>query len=201
VRTVAGVIIALLLGAALGVASAWVAVDRFALSGEVRVGQWRGNLFTGSSGADPYTRAAIAKTGLLALARSETVYFFRDTDETGAPLDARCTYRLRGADLPARWWSVTLYDEAFFLARNEDNAHSVDATKVGRGGQMSYEAVIGPAKPASGLWLSSAAAKLVRLTVRLYNPQEAVQDNPANVVLPTVEKVSCPDGVEPGGAT
>lgn len=192
-KAIAAVLLALVLGVAAGVASAYVAVDRFALSGEVRVGGWRGNLYTGSSSADPYTRAAIAKTAILALARSETVYFFRAEDDAGQPLDPACTYAIKGrADLPARWWSITLYDESFYLARNQDEAHSIDATRLVRGADGGFNATVGPQRSDAANWLSTNGAKGFGLTLRLYNPPAAVQADPASLTLPTVTRVSCP---------
>lgn len=193
-KALAAVLLALLFGAGLGVASAYVAVDRFAFAGEVRVGQWRGNLHTGSSTADPYTRAVIAKVGLLALARSETIYFFRATDEDGERLDPACTYKLAGVDQPARWWSITLYDEQFYLARNEDQANSVDATKAVRNPGGDFTVLIGPSRGAGPNWLSTNGAKQVNLTIRLYNPNAEIQTDPSRLQLPIIQKVSCPTG-------
>lgn len=194
-KAVAAVLIALILGAVLGLGSAWVAADRFALSGEITVNGWRGNLYTGSTAADPYTRAAIAKNALLALARSETIYFFRSTDDAGQRFDARCTYRLDGGPQPARWWSVTLYDETLFLARNADNAPSVDATRTVTFGDGKYSVLIGPSRDGAPNWLSTNAAGAFALTIRLYNPDAAIQADPALAPLPSVTRVSCPGGV------
>lgn len=194
-KAAAAVLIALILGAVLGLGSAWVAVDRFALSGEVAVNGWRGNLYTGSSAADPYTRAAIAKNALLALSRSETVYFFRTTDDQGRRFDARCTYRLDGGPMPSRWWSVTLYDETLFLARNEDAAPAIDATRAVKDEAGRYGVLIGPLRDGAPNWISTNAAGAFALTIRLYNPDAAIQADPAAAPLPSVVRVACPAGV------
>lgn len=194
-RALASVISALILGALIGLASAWVAVDRVALTGAVEKAGWRGNLLTGSPDADPYTRAAIAKSALLALARSETVYFMRTTDDAGATLNARCTYEMIGGDQPARWWSVTVYDESYFLARNTDGAASIDATRVVRGADGRYRVVIGPAPQGYVNWLSTNGAQTFALTIRLYNADPAVQADPTQAPLPSVVKASCPETI------
>jgi hypothetical protein len=184
---------ALAVGAVLGLGSAWGAVSRLSLSGRVVDGGWTTNLNIGSTAADPYTRAMVARDGLLALARSETVYFTRFADDAGAPLDAACTYRIKGRDLPARWWSVTLYDQEQYLARNEDGAHSIDATRVVRAGD-GYEAVVSGARGDAVNWLSTQGAGKFSLSLRLYNPDPAVQAEPGKAALPTVEKISCAGG-------
>ena len=193
-RALAGVLAALILGIALGLGSACFAVDRFALSGAVTVGGWKGNLLTGSAEADPYTRAAVAKTALLALARTETVYFMRSEDDSGAPLNPACSYEMRATTDPAaRWWSVTLYDESFFLARNEDAAASIDATRVAREAGGGWRVVIGPTPKGFVNWLSTNATQRFTLTIRLYNPDPAIVADPGKAVLPSVSKLSCPE--------
>ena len=184
---------ALVVGAALGLGSAWMAVSRLSLSGRIIDGGWTTNLNTGATTADPYTRAAVARDGLLALARTETVYFTRFTDDQGAPLDAACIYRIKGRDLPARWWSVTLYDQEQYLSRNEDGAHSIDATRVTRTGD-GYEATVSATRGDAANWLSARNAGKFSLSLRLYNPDPEVQGDPGKAVLPTVEKVSCAGG-------
>ncbi len=184
---------ALVVGVALGLGSAWMAVSRLSLTGRVTNGGWTTNINIGSTTADPYTRAQIARDGLLALARSETVYFSRFDDDAGAALDAACIYRITGHDLPARWWSVTLYDQEQYLARNEDGAHSIDATRVVRSGD-GYEATASIARGGAVNWLSTRNAGKFSLTIRLYNPDASLQDDPGKAVLPRVEKVACGGG-------
>jgi hypothetical protein len=184
----------LAVGLGLGVGSAFMAVNHFAAGGEVRVGAWRGNLHTGAPAADPYTRAAVSMVGLLALARSETIYFFRSVDEAGAPLDPACAYDITGADQPARWWSITAYDESFYLPRNADEAPSVDASSIIRDADGGFRARLGPAAPETGdaNWISSRGASAIHLTIRLYNPAPEFQADPGRLTLPSVIKVSCP---------
>ena len=84
----------------------------------------------GSVDADPWTRARIALTGLLALTRDQAIYFTTQTDDSGARLREECRYRVTGGAMPARWWSVTVYADDDFLPQNEDDALSFDATEV-----------------------------------------------------------------------
>ncbi|MEM8726215.1 MAG: hypothetical protein AAGE86_11905, partial [Pseudomonadota bacterium] len=48
--------------------------------GNVEVNGWRSDFTAGSENASLYTRARIARHGLLALAKEEAVYFTRATD-------------------------------------------------------------------------------------------------------------------------
>lgn len=114
---------ALGLGSALWMAGLWPPGRKMAF-GDVDVGGWRSDFAIGSKAADPYTRARVARHGLLALAKSEAVYLTRAVDDTDEPLREACTYRLSGGAMPAGWWSVTLYDAASMLPANTDDALS-----------------------------------------------------------------------------
>ncbi|WP_285713664.1 DUF1214 domain-containing protein [Erythrobacter oryzae] len=181
--------LALGLGSALWLAGLWPARGTMAF-GDVDVGGWRSDFAVGSEAADPYTRARVARHGLLALAKTEAVYFTRATDDTGAPLREACTYRLSGDPMPAGWWSVTLYDGQSMLPANTDGALSINAERAGGG---AWSAVIAPKRPADGgLWISSRGAGTFDLTLRLYMPEAALLTDP-NAVLkpPRIERVAC----------
>lgn len=183
---------ALGLGSALWMAGLWPAGRNMAF-GNVDVGGWRSDFATGSEAADPYTRARVARHGLLALAKTEAVYFTRATDDAGAPLREACTYRLSGGAMPAGWWSVTLYDGQSMLPANTDNALSVNAQSFGDG---AWTAVIAPSRPTGGeAWISSRSAGNFDLTLRLYMPAPALLAKPgAALVPPRVERISCEGG-------
>jgi len=187
---VAGV--ALGLGSALWLAGLWPAASKMAF-GDVNVGGWRSDFTTGSETADPYTRARVARHGLLALAKTEAVYFSRTDDDAGEPLREACSYRLSGGAMPAGWWSVTLYDAKSMLPANTDDALSVDAEQMGAG---AWSAIIAPERPAGGeAWISSRGAGVFDLTLRLYMPEPTLLSQPAAaLVSPRIERLSCEGG-------
>ena len=85
------------LGTALGAGSAALMLKGGGLGagiGSQTVQGWTGNHLTGAKAADPYTRAIVAKTGLLALTQTETIYFSRYTDDQGRPLSEACVYKI-----------------------------------------------------------------------------------------------------------
>ena len=176
-------------GSALWLAGLWPQRSTMTF-GDVDVGGWRSDFAIGSKAADPYTRARVARHGLLALAKTEAVYFTRATDDTGAPLREACSYRLSGGQMPAGWWSVTLYDRQSMLPANTDGALSIDAERAGGG---AWSAVIAPARPADGgLWISSRGAGSFDLTLRLYMPSAALLSAPDTALTPPrIERISC----------
>lgn len=152
---------------------------------------WLGNTAVGSTRADPWTRAVTARVGLMALDRRETVYFHRYRDEAGRPLDSRCLYELSGGELPARWWSVTLYAEDNYLAQNDDQAFSVDATHVVRDSAGRWTVRLAPERQDAPNWISSRGTGHFNLSIRLYNPGPAVAGDPAGVPFPEMRRLSC----------
>jgi len=163
--------------------------DRRTMEG-ISISGWNGNLDQGSSDASPYVRARIARHGLLAMAKSEAIYFTRATDDAGSPLRETCRYRLSGGPLPAGWWSVTLYDADNFLPDNDDEALSYDASRTGSG---RWEAEIAPTRPQEEIgWISSRNAGQFDLTLRLYMPEPGALSDPLDAIeAPSLERLAC----------
>lgn len=160
--------------------------------GNIEVAGWRSDFSIGSRAADPYTRARVARHGLLALAQSEAVYFTRSRDDAGDLFSEACHYRLSGGAMPAGWWSVTLYDAASMLPTNDDEAPSIDASRVGAG---RWEAIIAPHRPDGAQhWISSQQGGPFDLTLRLYMPQPELLVAPEETLAPPkIEKLGCED--------
>lgn len=191
---------ALGLGSALAMAGLWPGSNPLAF-GDIDVDGWRSDFAIGSEAADAYTRARVARHGLLALAKSEAVYFTRATDDEGQPLHEACTYRLTARAMPAGWWSITLYDARSMLPDNEDGALSINAgdDAVGRNGDQiigrGVSATIAPRRPDKpGLWISNRNAGRFDLTLRLYMPDDALLADPAGSLdPPQIERLACED--------
>lgn len=187
--------IAAIAGAAAGLLSAlWLAgllpgATRMT-NGNVSIDGWSADFTIGTEATDPYARARVARFGLLAMARTEAIYFQRSTDDSGNRLDARCSYRLSGGPMPARWWSITLYDAAGYLPHNTDAALSIDATKAGDG---PWQAIIAPERPQGAAhWISSRNAASFDLTLRLYVPDQGFVDHAAQMLAaPKIERLAC----------
>lgn len=194
-------IISLLIGAVLGIAAGALAAFFAAgmlgsgkgMGNAISVSGWNSDWTTGSAAANPWTKARIARHGLLALTKEEAVYFTRTTDEDGQRLREACTYRVSGGEMPALWWSVTLYDGQSYLPRNKDRALSFDQTKAeatGEGGSWSF--TVAAEGPETGNWVSSKEAGNFDLTLRLYKPSATLLETPQTALpAPKVERLSC----------
>jgi hypothetical protein len=152
-------------------------------------GPWVTNLATGGTGADDYTRAGIALTGLLALSKEETIYYNATEDSSGDALDGRCTYRIEGRDPDARWWSLTVYGTDHFLVDTPTKRYSVSKTSVVRTADGGFVVRLSTVEE-SGNWIATSPDGF-QVTLRLYNPGPAVANDPAAVPLPAIVKEGC----------
>jgi hypothetical protein len=162
--------------------------------GDLVDGAWKTDFEIGSENASGALRARIARKGLFALKRTEAVYYARSTDGAGRELDVNCSYRLSGADLPAEWWSVTLYDEADYLAKNRDGAHSINRDDV-IAGDDGWTAIVSGSRPDDAVnWISTNGAQTFDLTLRLYRPDLDYLMSGNVSGFPTVERLACSEG-------
>ncbi len=177
----------------LGLASAWWSVRNGGpAESRFQVGPWEGSLLAGSPNADLYTRARVAVVGLLALDRRETVYYIARTDTAGQVLRSRCQYRIDGIAPSARWWSLTAYAEDHFLFDAPQGRFSLNGALATLDTRGEFHLWTGPkavAEPGTDHWLPTPGDRGLELTLRLYHPSEAVQQNPQTLIAPTIERV------------
>jgi len=190
-KIILAVLAVLVIGGILGYSTAVAAYEGLYSRGTVRNGQWATNLTAGSSEAGLYARATIALHGLLALAKSETVYYACLGDDKGQQLSSSCDYRIEGRGLDARWWSITLYGQDDFLIPNEQKRYSFNTNTVELNPDGSYLIYLSRT-PKEGNWLPSGDKdQKVVLTLRLYNPGQTVYDNPGGIELPHITREGC----------
>lgn len=197
-------VLSLLIGSVLGIAAGagaafWAAGmvgGGLRLGSQIDVGGWSSDWTIGSKAANPWTRARVARHGLLALAKEEAVYFTAAADSEGRRLSEDCTYRVSGGAMPALWWSITLYDATSYLPRNRDNALSFDQTKAEASGEgEAWSFLIAAEGPEEGGWVSSHAAGRFDLTLRLYKPLPELIEDPEGVLpAPRIERLACQGG-------
>ncbi len=178
-------------GIAAGLGAAWWITGGGLSDGAIVNGPWTTSLGFGTKATDPITRAAVARAGLLALPATETVYWSAKTDAAGAKLDGNCRYSLSGTPLDARWWSVTIYDEAGYLVANPANIWSVNGANVALDAKGEWRVTIAPVKPVAGAWLPGTKGQPFHLTLRMYNPRKGFRADPAKAVLPRIVKEGC----------
>ncbi|MEQ9518784.1 MAG: DUF1214 domain-containing protein [Parvibaculum sp.] len=185
----------LVVAVALGLGSAWWLINA-GLGSAVQNGAWATDPAIGATNADPYTRAAVARAGLLALNITETAYFTAVIDDSGEPLSTACTYKLTGATaLATRWWSITAYGADHYLIPNEAKQYSQAMNSVSPRTSGGFEISVGPdAEGADAIatgYSGTGVGDPFSLTLRLYNPSSAIYDHLASVALPRIVKEGC----------
>lgn len=186
IRWAASILVAL----ALGLGSAYWAIQAGTAARAVRNGAWQTSTETGSADAGMYVRAQVAVAGLLALNQSEAMYYRAATDDGGQPLSGSCDYLVEGTDPATRWWSLTAYAADHYLIANPAERYSFSQTTVARQPSGDFRIHVS-AQPQAENWLPVAAGEPFDLTLRLYNPLPAVTGDLAGTRLPRITRLAC----------
>jgi hypothetical protein len=161
-----------------------------ALGSGVAIGPWTTGTDFGSAEASAETRAVVALRGLLALPASEARYYTAATDDAGQPLSGHCSYRISGGPLPARWWSLTVYDGEGYLVKNDEQVYSLESAALGADEQVRWNVAVAPDRQV-GHWLPSGGIDHVELTLRTYLPADGGTGNLARNQLPAITREAC----------
>ena len=176
------------LGLVLGVGAAVQHVRTGAAGANNPIGPWTTGRDFGTAGASAYTRAMIALRGLLALPAHEARYYNAAADSAGEPLDGKCRYRVSGGAIPAKWWSLTLYDHPGYLVANQASRFSIGSAAVPN--PAKWDVIVAPAQQA-GLWLPTGRIDRFELTLRAYLPSDGGVGNMTRDQLPSIVKEAC----------
>jgi hypothetical protein len=92
----------------------------------------------------------------------------------------------------ARWWSVTAYGEDFHLFDAPQRRYSVNGRSavLDAGGRFAF--VSAPTEPhdaATTPWLPTPGDRGLMFTLRVYNPEAALQAVPGSLAPPRIEPI------------
>lgn len=176
----------------LGVGSALYWLARSPLdSNWVRKGPWKTNVLAGSEQSGMYDRARVAIAGLLALKKSETLYYVADTDDSGEPLRALCEYKIEGKGFDTRWWSVTAYGSTYFLIPNEQKRYSFNGNDVTRDRDGLFRIHLSSTHKEKNWIPTGQKDQKLHVTLRLYNPSPGIIGDPSSADLPHIIREVC----------
>lgn len=185
------VVYAVGLALVLGLGSAYWAVHGDYPFGKVRAGAWQATPRVGSSEADPYARAVLARTAEIPLAIGEGLTLTATEDDAGRPLDAACVYRIGRVTPQARFWTLTLYDEAGRPVSSELQRSGFTSAEVLRDREGGFSVVIAR-EPMPGNWLRAPDAGRLGLALRLYDTPVATAAATLDPrTFPNVERLEC----------
>ncbi len=93
--------------------------------------------------------------------------------------------------MPARWWSVTAYANAHWIA-NPLNRYSFSKTDIAARPDGSWTILASP-RPQAGNWLPINTPKGgVSFILRLYDLAPGMAARAATLSVPEIKRVSCP---------
>jgi hypothetical protein len=191
VRLLIGALYMFILAAAIGLGSTWVALTRNTGFGTLQIGAWTARPKTGTADIDPYSRAAIARTGALPVAIGDGVTFVARTDDSGRTLDGRCSTVLNGTTPAARFFTLTLYDADGRLVANSLERQGFTSEELVRRQDGSFEVEVAPrARP--GNWLPTGGVERYILVMRFYDTSVGVATRAEREApMPSVKMGSC----------
>lgn len=191
-RLLLGSLFTFAVAAVIGLGSTWVALTRNTAFGAVAIGAWKSWPKTGTSDIDPYAKAGIARSGELPVGLGDGVAFYARTDDQNNALDGRCEVVVSGTTPPARFWTVTAYDQNGFVLHNSLFRFGFTSQEVTRRSDGSFEIIVAPrARP--GNWLPTGGADSYVLVLRLYDTPVGVSTRASRETpMPTITRRGCP---------
>jgi hypothetical protein len=181
-----------IVAAAVGLGSTYFVLNRDTAFGALSIGAWTAWPKSGTLNADPYARAAIARSGRLPMALGDGVSFSAQADDRGRSLDGRCDVVVAGVTPAARFWTLTLYDPAGELIANSVGRYGFTSEEVVRSADGSFAIMVAP-RASPGNWLPTGGIESYLLVLRFYDTAIGVATRASRELpMPTVKTKGCP---------
>ncbi len=157
----------------------------------------------GSKDADFITRAVIAKIGIFANSKDRAIYLSSHLDQEfnykkffSGPkhwfvLSNTTHYRIKGnINIPATWWSITLYDDKEFLFNNPEKRYSFTNYNLVTDSDGNFTIDVASKRPVGSTnWLPAPYNRPFNLKMRIYEPSKEVYKDIATYPLPKLQEV------------
>jgi len=173
-----------------GTTSVWLMLSAQDGIGALTVGGWTAYPTIGTPDTDPYSKARIARDGLLPLGRAEGLAFIADRDSAGAGLRRDCDYRVEGTTPTARFWTLAAADETFVALDSRGRAAAVQSQQVLRRADNSFAVGVGP-RPVPGNWIRTGGVGPLVLVLTLYDTPVTGASGLDALQLPQVLRTAC----------
>lgn len=174
-----------------GAASVWYVLNSQAGVGALTVDGWTAFPKIGTPEADPYSKARIAREGVLSLGRAEGLTFVAERDSEGNTLRRDCSYQVTGTTPPARFWTMFVADKSLAALHNASGrVPATHSQAVLRRSDNSFTVAFGP-HPTPGNWVSVAGAGPMTLVLTLYDTPIETNTGIEGIQLPRVKRTVC----------
>ena len=185
-------LVTLAIATIVGLGATWTTATRGVNVGTITIGAWTARPKTGTSDIDPYSRAAVARSGELPVGTGDGVMFTAMADDSGRLLDGRCDVVVKGVTPAARFWTMTIYDTKGQLVANSLQRYGFTSQEIVRGSDGSFELRV-TSRSRAGTWLPTGGLDRYMLALRLYDTPVGVGTRTQkDAPMPSVKTVACP---------
>lgn len=179
------------LATTIGLGATWIAVTRGTDLGTLTIGAWTAKPRSGSAEIDPYSHAAISRSGELPIGAGDGIAFLATADDAKRSLDGRCEVIVSGVTPAARFWTLTLHDRKGYLVANSLQRHGFTSQEIVRNSDGSFVVHVA-SRARAGNWLPTGGIERYVLMLRLYDTAVGVgtrtrRDTP----MPSIVTESC----------
>ena len=123
---------------------------------------------------------------------SLVVAFTATRDDNKKALDGRCDVVVSGVTPPARFWTLTLYDNKGHLVANTLERYGFTSQEIVRGADGGFEIRIA-SRSRAGNWLPTGGIERYSLMLRLYDtPVGVATRTKRDAPMPAIATVGCP---------
>ena len=160
--------------------------------GSITIGIWAAHPLEGTPDSDPYAKARLARDASIAMGAAEGVTFFAEDDDDGETLVGTCDYVLKGANLAARFWTLSSLDtnKRTVIEAREGLPVSLTSDNLAYGAKQQFEIEISAyARP--GNWLAITPGETFLLALNLYDSPIATNKGLVATQLPSIKRVRC----------
>ncbi|WP_150522974.1 DUF1214 domain-containing protein [Roseibium sediminis] len=193
-RSTLAVMMVMILGALLGIVSAYVVIERDRPLLPVAIGPWEAYPQAGTRDSDPYSIAIYTRGALVPLASGEGLMLTAYSDSNGRRLDPTCTYTISGQTPTARFWTLTATTASGRLQETYAGRTYVTSDQLLRREDGSFE-ITAAVRPEPGNWLPLPRYARPRdglvLTVRLYDAPVTTGGALDGVSMPSITRGLC----------
>lgn len=183
----------LLVAIGAGTASVWYPLHSQTGVGSVTIGGWTVFPSIGTPEADPYSKARIAREGVLSLGRAEGLTFIAERDSAGNLLRRDCGYKVEGSVPPARFWTLFAADPSLAALEAGASRHSAThSQEIMRRTDNSFSIAFGP-QPVPGNWVPVTGTGTMTFLLTLYDTPIEARSAIDDIELPKVLRTVCND--------
>ena len=174
-----------------GGSSVWYMLKAQEGVGAIRVGMWTAFPDIGTPEADPYSKARVAREGVLALGRAVGLAFVAKQDSGGEQLRRECSYSIEGGFPTARFWTLYAADQSLdVIVTGKPRPAALQSYEVLR--QPDNSAIISVSNnPSPGNWLPVQGTGTMYFVLTFYDTPIASSTGLSDVVLPQILKAGC----------